>query len=250
MSHSMECNLDGELRSLEEQLAKLSPSAMPMDMLARMEQAMSRWSEDEGSRYALEGENTDGELRQLEIHLEQMTPAEMSANVLARMESAMDRWHEFVPVEEKVVPFGDQQDEVSDHKRSRGGMFAAAAAMAVMGAATALILPQFNSSPEGNVVAENNPQPVVRPHAQPVLSPVNTLDVSNAPREAWLVPGSLRHQVTSTTDQGVIMAGDNTPHRCIRVDYVDRIKVQDEEGREIEINRPGVDFMLIPVETN
>lgn len=37
--------MDNELRDLEDQLGRLSPMAMPDDMLARMEKAMDRWKE-------------------------------------------------------------------------------------------------------------------------------------------------------------------------------------------------------------
>ncbi|MFC4993206.1 hypothetical protein [Rubritalea tangerina] len=37
--------MDEELRAIENQLEKLSPTAMPEDMLARMEQAMEKWQD-------------------------------------------------------------------------------------------------------------------------------------------------------------------------------------------------------------
>ena len=37
--------MDDELRAIEDQLEQLSPTAMPDDMLARMEAAMDRWHE-------------------------------------------------------------------------------------------------------------------------------------------------------------------------------------------------------------
>jgi len=67
---------------------------------------------------------------------------------------------------------------------------------------------------------------------------------------ATLTSNFLSHKVTNTSDNGVVFSNDNTPHRCIRVDYIDRIKGEDASGRQVEINTPGVDFLLIPVETN
>ena len=122
-------------------------------------------------------------------------------------------------------------------------MIAAAAAVAMLGAVTALVLPRFMNDSGANT------PPVISTHIPDVDSD-NTVMVDAAPRDAWLLPDSLSHKVTNTSDHGVVMTSDNTPHRVIRVDYVDRIMMQDDEGREIEIKRPGIDYMLLPVETN
>ena len=186
------------------------------------------------------------EFDDLEIHLEQMAPASMPEDMLGRMVRAMDRWHEHVPVEEKVVPFGENADaqnlnQKSGRKAYGGGMIAAAAAVAMLGAVAALVLPRVMNSSESNnsvvVVGDDS------------IGGSNSMgSVVNQPHDAWLVPDSLSHNVTNTRDQGVVMSRDNTPHRCIRVDYINKMKVQDDEGREIEIERPGSNYMLLPVE--
>lgn len=230
MSATTDHDLSPELLALEQQLTALVPSAMSPELSDRMEQSMAGVFE-----HAVNG---CCDFDDLEIHLEQMAPATMPDDILGRMVRAMDRWHENVPIEEKVVPFGEAE---SARKARGGGMLAAAAAVAMLGAVTALVIPRFF---DGN-------QPVV-PNTTAAI-PVNEANLltvgSIEPRDAWLVPDSLSHNVTNTVDHGVVMSRDNTPHRCIRVEYVDRLKVQDDEGREIEIERPGVDYVLLPVET-
>jgi len=241
MPLTTENELSPELRELEQQLESLVPSSMSQDLFGRMEESMQGVVKD--SQLGSDGFND------LEIHLGQMAPATMPDDILGRMVRAMDTWHEHVPVEEKVVPFGESggesgvgnEEDASSRKRYGGGMLAAAAAVAMLGAVTALVMPRFmNVSGVSSSVAT-----VEEPTA-----PERQITAFSEPRDAWIVPDSLSHKVTNTSDRGVVMSRDNTPHRCIRVEYVDRIKVQDEEGREIEIERPGVDIVLLPVEIN
>ena len=237
MSFTTENELSPELLELEKQLRSIVPSSMSQDLLDRMEYSMH------GT--AKESRSDSSDLDDLETHLGQMAPASMPDDILGRMVRAMDRWHEHVPVEEKVVPFGESGDESEEatpsRKRYGGGMISAAAAVAMLGAVTALVMPRvMNTSDFGSSDATVE-ETAVQDHQIPVFA---------EPRDAWIIPDSLSHKVTNTSDRGVVMSRDNTPHRCIRVEYVDRIKVQDEEGREIEIERSGVDIMLLPVETN
>lgn len=252
MSDHIEFQLDAELLELESQLASLVPSSITAETTMRMEDAMHN---------ALEQKH-DEELQDLETHLGQLAPAGISSDMVTRMAEAMDRWHEYVPLEEKLVPFGDREESTSEkskgfthgRKSSGYGMFAAAAAVALLGAAAALIMPHMNEPSAGGTVADtgiSTDQPSVPPRAVVMDSRnLHSVDVTNAPRDAWVEPGSLSHNITNTVDAGVMITRDNVPHRSIRIEYVDRIKVIDEEGREIEINRPGVQYMLIPVKTN
>ena len=243
MSLTTEHELSPELRELEQQLRGLVPCALSQDLFDHVEQSMNV--------AANETWVVSDDLDELEIHLEQIAPATMPEDMLGRMVRAMDLWHEHVPVEEKVVPFsesrgesrGEREEAAPSRKQYGGGMIAAAAAVAMLGAVTALVLPRFMNDSGANT------PPVISTHIPDVDSD-NTVMVDAAPRDAWLLPDSLSHKVTNTSDHGVVMTSDNTPHRVIRVDYVDRIMMQDDEGREIEIKRPGIDYMLLPVETN
>lgn len=245
MSLITEHELSQDLRELEQELQGLIPSSMSPGLCDRLEQSMNASVEDI--------QPSSGDLDDLEIHLEQLAPASMPDDILGRMVRAMDRWHEHVPVEEKVVPFGEggenEKTQLPSRKQSGGGMLAAVATVALLGAVTALVMPHVSNQP-GSSDPGSSMSPVVgSPVSEPIDSNVGAIS-HVAPREAWLVPDALSHKVTNTSDNGVVMTRDNTPHRCIRVDYVDRIKMQDDQGREIEIERPGVDFMLLPVETN
>ncbi len=226
--------LTDELCELEHQLASYEPCEISVKFMARLERSVQ-------SASALH-ESEEAELWELEEYLEQISPASMSVNILERMTLAMDRWHEHVPEEEKVVPFNKRENTTPTiRKRTGGGMFAAAAAVALLGALSALVMPRFlETSPSGQVADQADAD------SAKDLSTRPTGDSS----ALWVSPDSLSHKVTYTTDQGTVMTRDNKPHRCIRVDYVDRVVLHDKHGREVIIKRPRVKYMLVPMETN
>ncbi|MBT8037743.1 MAG: hypothetical protein KJO21_09380 [Verrucomicrobiae bacterium] len=230
MSFTTESDLSAELQELENQLANLVPNAVPDDLFARIGQPVN---------HDPQSMPPESDLDALEEHLGQLAPSSMPMDMVGRMTRAMDRWHEHVPVEEKVVSFGVEKSTPVRRKWDRS-LLAAAAAVAMLGAVSALVLPRFVNPAHAEGVVLND---------APAMTPDFSITSVVEPRDAWLLPDSLSHKVVNTTDRGVVMTHDNTPHRCIRVDYVDRMVVQDEQGREIEIIRPSVDIMLLPVET-
>ncbi len=234
MSHSNHSGEDTELLSIEEQLCQLNPGVLSPGMLDRMELVM-------GAATAL---SSGDDLTELEVHLDQMSPAAVPGDMLTRMCDAMDQWHEDSSKQEKVIPFA--ADQRNSPRFLSGGMLSAAAAVAVLGAVAALVFPHVTSSQNSTIADGGSPsQPFTEPaFSTPGIAP------SEITQNATFTSDALSHKVTSTRDRGVIFSEDNTPLRCIRIDYVDKITVTDKEGREIEIKTPGVDFMLIPVETN
>lgn len=251
MPDNMDYQLDRELLELEAQLASLVPSAVPADLAASVSAQIDQSLIDAAV------DVHDAELKDLEAHLGLLAPAGMSTEVLSRMTEAMDRWHEHVPVEEKVVPFGQKdskQDSASSIRAARksgsNNMYGAAAAVALLGAAAALVLPNWKQDDDPALVSGGSATEPALDTFSSTAPIASALDVTVEDGDAWLVPNSLSHNVTHTSDAGVLMSRDNIPHRSIRIDYVDRVIVLSEDGREIEINRPGVQYMLIPVQTN
>lgn len=225
--------LPPELCELEKQLSSLVPRMLS-------EETADRLTESVECDLCLETQ--DAGLDELEKHLGQIAPTTMRTDVLSRMIKAMDSWHEHIPVEEKVVSFSNQEEEQKQPRKKSGEMLAAVATVALLGAATALVMPRFFPQQDNGAVTTkvNN------------FSHSSDIDLTTVrdPKEAWLVPDAMSHKVVNTSDSGVVMARDNTPHRCIRLDGVDTIKMEDEDGREITISRPSVQYVLIPVETN
>lgn len=230
MSVNTEYMLTSELRELESQLSKLVPAAMPAELIGRMGQSMEH-------HYDFYAEALDdADLEELEQELSKMADITMPDEMITRMASAMDRWHEELPMEEKLVPFGvDAEEQVAASSSSRKGMWSAAAAVALLGSLSAFFVPDFNNEQTAQV-------------SDVIVNSANTLSVS-APRDAWVVPDSFSYKVINTTQKGIVMS-DNKPHRCIYIEYLDTVKVMDDHGYEIEVERPGVEIMLLPVVTN
>ncbi|MGB0775583.1 MAG: hypothetical protein ACPG32_05430 [Akkermansiaceae bacterium] len=231
MNTDLSTELDDDLRALEQQLSSLIPSAMPEDMISRMEQAMDSWM--------------DVDMHPLEQELADMAPTAMPDAMQERLSSAMGNWHRYVPEDEKVVSISNSKS--IKRGRKSGGMLAAAAAVAMLGAAAALVLPHFDRPSNQTVDTSVIPQ---RDVPATMIDPATMMDVDNSSNDAWIMPDSLSTNVVHTSDRGIMLNHENRPHRCIRVDYVDRIKAIDAQGREIEIKRPGVKIMLLPVEEN
>lgn len=241
----MEYRLDEDLRSLEAQLRSLTPKSLSDPALQRMEKIM----EQSGDLPLLDSESATEsmmDLTDVEMCLSQMAPAALSNDVLTRMTRAMDNWQDTSAQTQETESDNVLQLTQKSRPARRGssrGMFAAAAAVALMGAIAALTLPSLQKNSSSSVTAQQTPDG----HGQASGA---VLSDSPVDPNAWMASDGLSHKVTNTSEKGIILSRDNTPHRCIRVDSMEKLKVKDSNGREIEIMRPTVNYMLIPVETN
>lgn len=239
MSLNTDHELPEDLLDLERKLHGLLPVDISSELFLRLETSMIG-NEDQTSA-------TVESFEKLEIHLEEITPATMPSDMIDRMARAMDNWHEQVPVDEKLVAFNEGLGRKKKARKSYGlGMWGAAAVVALLGALSALVIP--NLSQDAKPVIANT---VVTTEAGTSRAQVNSaapVTASSMVNNTRLVQDSLSHKVTNTSDQGVVLSGDNIPHRCIRVDYTDRVVIESKDGRQMEINRPGVEYILIPVE--
>lgn len=244
----LELELPSDLLALERQLCSMVPARLASSAMARLDRV--------ASTVCLGEEGVCEELANLEQHLGKVAPSAMPEGMLSRMAEAMDRWHEGLPLDEKVVLFEEAEKEMpaqrstaKQQKASRGGMVAAAAAVALLGAVTALMLPR-NDAPTAATIAAGikNSSTKAEKTSVAVMESPSVIASTVEPRDTWLLPDSLSHQVTHTSDRGVVLSGDSIPHRCIQVDYVEKLKAQAEDGSEIELERPAVEYYLIPVD--
>ena len=234
MSLNTDHELPEDLLDLEQQLHELLPVNISSELFLRLETSMIG-NEGEISATVESFEN-------LEIHLENITPASMPSDMIDRMARAMDNWHEQVPVDEKLVAFNEGLGREKKTRKSYGlGMWSAAAAVALLGAFSALVMPNFTQDAKTVVTAETGKNAMQ-------INSANLVTASSMANNARLVQDSLSHKVTNTSDQGMVLSGDKVPHRCIRVEYTDRVVVEGKDGRQMEINCPGVEYILIPVE--
>ena len=124
--------------------------------------------------------------------------------------------------ESKVIEFPSEQE-------SRGGswrpMWAAAAAIAILGAAAGFLLPPESDS---GVVAMQGLGPV------PVL------------RQASLVPVNVKRKVNSV-DTGVVSNKDGVEYQLIRVVRQDEADFRGQDNVGLKISRPKFDYYVVPV---
>ncbi|MBN8458845.1 MAG: hypothetical protein J0M04_13505 [Verrucomicrobia bacterium] len=159
----------------------------------------------------------------LEAALRALRPAafgtDLTASVLRRTTGAQPA----------VIPF---------HKPTRSWnryMLPVAAAVALLGAAAALLVPT-SANRGGNTIA-NNPTP-----ADP---PIPT----TIPRENGnpaLVPASFGTDLTQAKDEGVLWQGPNQARRVVKVIYRDRGTYVTPDGRKVEVEIPRVEYILVP----
>ncbi len=201
-----------ESRSFEAELREIQASALDEELLARLEAA---------------ADGTLTELSVSEIRLEQLlrrtSPAKLDSEFLGSLEAIVRD----VPfkVDEKVVLFPITNRNVI-HKRS---LWSAAAAVAIMGALTALIMPA--GKPTANTVAQSS-------------TPAATANTPN------FVPASFNRGLSEVNDEGVIWKSNNQPHSLVRVVYKDQITLKDAQGRTVEVEKPSVEYILVPAKTD
>lgn len=169
----------------------------------------------------------DGELKKFEEELERLAPAGLPDGLIARMEAAMAGWQDVEGAEEKVVPF-----PVAEELKAEGGanrsFWAAAAAVALLGAVVALFLPG-QSTPS----REAAQSPASRDYAAVAFEPTH-----------------LDRNIVQASDGGLVFTKDDRPHRVMRIEYVDRIEFRNEAGEELHVQKPSVNLVLIPVRTD
>lgn len=203
-------NLEAELRELQ---------AAPLDdeLLTRLEAAAA------GNLT----EPTREEIR-LEALLRESTPARLDPAFFAELE-AVFRDVPF-PVNDKIVLF--PKANASPRPSAKRPMWSAAAAVALIGAATALLMPPG--------------EPVARTTS---TSPRPAGITPNAGADSF-VPAGFNRGVSKVKDEGVVWKSNTQPHSLMRVDYIDRITLKDEKGRTFQVEQPRVRYIMVPEKTD
>lgn len=209
--------MNPDLSSLEAQLRDLRPAPLDEALLSRLDAAA------DGTLAELTAE----EIR-FETGLRANRPAKLPADFLAELEGIV-RGAPFA-AEEKIVPFPHACPAVARRKRPR---WAAAAAVALIGAASALLMPE--SKPISPIASQPPPQ---------TSTPIPNTD------NGGLVPAAFNRGVSEVRDEGIVWKSNNQPHNLVRVVYQDKATLKDRSGRIVEVERPRVEYMLVPARTD
>lgn len=201
--------MDNEFQDLENTLKGLNPAAPDDACFERMMAAL------EGR---LQGVAPDPVI---ERDLSKLRPAPPSRGVSERMLETVSR--AAFPVDRNVVLFPGKPKPAAS-PRSRRPWFAAAAAVAVAGAFTALMVEGPETAPAG-----------------PVAGSENTVRETKG-----FVPASMGSGLQDATDEGVAWTRDGRPMRMVKVVFRDRVQYRDKDGKIIEVEQPRVEYLMVP----
>ncbi len=204
--------MDSEFQELEEALKAIRPSTPDAACLDRL-------------LAAVEGrlQTADLSISGIESRLAAMQPAALSPVSLDRMLGTVTRVP--FPVNEKVVLFPGPARPAAK-AASRRPWFAAAAAVAVAGAFTAMMV-------QPRVARTAAPGPVVKDFTP--LPKINGKGVVSA-----------SSGLQNATDQGVRWMPDGKPMRLVRVQYMDKVKFTDKDGKVVEMEVPREELLMVP----
>jgi len=211
--------MDQDLQELEDSLKGLRPKAPDAACLERL-------------LAAVEGrlQKNDLSISGVESLLASMQPVPTSSAVFERMLETVSQVP--FPMDGKVVLFPGAAKPAAAKAASRRPWYAAAAAVAVAGAFSALMID--GRSGQGG-------RPVRVASGSSVDLPITS---SAAPGN--FISASRNSGLRTATDQGVSWTPDKKPVRVVRVEYTDRTKLTNEEGKVIEVETPRVEFYMVP----
>ncbi len=192
--------------SIESDLQNLRAAKLDEALLARLDACVANtWTE-------LTPAEAD-----FEASLRAIAPAAIRPALQNRLESIV-----------ATVPFPAQR-EISNRPAAQGRKWwAAAAAVALIGAVSAWMIP-----------APRNPQTAQNSPAQ--ISP-------QLPDS--LIPAGFNSDLRETRDHGVIWQSGHQAQRVLKVVYLERVTLKDAQGKTYQVEQPRIEYILTPQTAN
>jgi hypothetical protein len=163
-----------------------------------------------------------------EKSLREISAAPLPAEFMAELQRIVAKAP--FPADVNIVPFPTVHAAPPRHRQRP--MWGAAAAVAIIGAATALLVP--TGGPPAN-------------HNRPLAAAAPSV-ASTAPRN--FVPAGYNTNLSEVHDEGVIWKSNNQPHSVVRMVYKDQVILKDANGRTVQVEQPRVEYMLVPAKTD
>lgn len=192
--------------SLEEALLGCSPAKLDPRLLARLADTLEQASAPVAA----------ADLR-LEAWLERQEPAVLPDGLMERLAT----------LAEPAEPAGRVVAMPERPAFRRYRPYAAAAAIALFGAAIALFAP----------IGGHSPQPLADTEVETRIIPLD--------EARKFVPASYARGLCEARDEGVVWR-DNTPHRVLRIVYLDMMTLTSESGEKMEVEQPCVEYIVVP----
>lgn len=173
--------------------------------------------------------------RLIENKLRAHRPAALDLDFLAGLEKIVADVP--FPADDKILLFPKAAPARSAPRKVRP-MWSAAAAVALIGAAAALMVPSRNQGNQG--VAQLPPSP----------STTAPTSLASTPSPSNLVPASFNRGISEVHDEGIVWKGNNQPRSLVRIVYKELVTLKDENGRTFQVEQPKVKYVLVPAKTD
>lgn len=204
--------MDSEFQDIEDALKAIRPASLAPASMDRFLAAV------EGRGLA-----ADPALGSLESTLGSMTPRAVRIEATDAMLATVSAVP--FPVDEKVVLFPGSP-KAAEKSVSRRPWYAAAAAVAVAGAFSAMMVEQPRVKTGSSFASVESRIPSRQP--------------------TGFVPASVGSGLEEARDEGVMWTNDGKPVRMVRVIYMDKAKYRNAQGEIIEVERPRVEYLMVP----
>ncbi len=211
--------MDPDFQELEATLKGMRPAAPDAACLERLLAAVE-------GRLQVQEFSSAG----IEAKLSGLRPAALSPELSARMLGTLERVP--FPVDEKVVLFPGAP-RTAAKPAARRPWYAAAAAVAVAGAFSALMVSGPRGPETGGKLAGRE-------------TPVQPLLPSTTGNAANFVPASLGSGLQDVTDLGVRWTPEGKPVRVYRVIYRDKAELKNARGEIIQVEKPRQEIFVMP----
>lgn len=202
----------------EQKLADLQPNKLDEDFMSRLLASAN------GSLTEL----TPAEL-QFENSLRKFSPPKLSSSFDSALLDILNDtpFH----IDEKIVLFHKSAAQTKENpSRFRRFNLAAAAAVALLGSLAAWITPNQDK------------QTVVYLPERAAQQPSAITPTAPSP----FAPAGFNRNLSDTHDEGVIWNPSNRPHRVMRFTYMENVTLKNENGELIQVERPRVEYVIIP----
>ena len=218
-----------EFQALEAALAELRPAALDARLLARLNECTT----------AAPTPLTPAEAH-FETSLRNIQPAALPPGLLAALEATRSA----TSGASRIVPFPQihSANKIPRHNH-RPMLAAAAAAVAILGAAAALFMPDKGSlSTASSHSSSHSSSPASRPPTPPQAPSTAPI----APANQNFAPTTFHTDLSQASDVGVLWQSQNQAQRVVKAIYWDRFTLVNPEGQQIEYEKPRVEYILVP----
>ena len=204
---------------IEELLRSMRPTRIPAGLRTRIESAIASAHDP------------------LQSTIASSRPSPLPPALASRLEDALSRIPH--PHSQKVVHFPATRPQPTAAPAWK--KWAVAAAVALMGATSALLVP----NPPDGATASQATTPT-----QPQPPPSARTPSPSAPNAGALVPAGYRRGLSEAKDEGIVWQPQYGPHRRLKLVYRELVTLRDPSGRVYQVERPRVEYVLVPAKVD